>query len=380
MCALLFSETPTQEDKKATIGKSLAAAAPVIPEISTTSSTKCSADDSTSHPPSEESQKPPFGCGCGKCTFFSFIERGCPTPIPSASSFPYLNLSGLTHEQQQELKGRLRFESQKIMIRFQELVSAIIKSLKRRCIPLDDVVSHVMTLGAFDPVFKEPQVPLFRYCFQKLKAAETIPKVFLILNDYFSFFNYHIIEHIIKELGTEEDKAELQRYKEDFNQYAKRRIFECQSEFGPLSDADHADVFVKVDKHYNDCTVAEIEVFRHKLSEILCVSSQGVLRLFRVEEGCLDLTFQVPSFVQHEIFPLSREQERAVKVDGVIKLTWRLDIKHILSCSVSPSSCGFFCTGSKSSTSQCLCVPSWQHSEVECISDHLNMMDYSLDH
>ena len=321
MCALLFAETPTQEDKKATIGKSLAAAAPVIPEISITSSTKCSADDSTSPPPSEGSQKPPFGCGCGKCTFFSFIERGCPTPIPSASSFPYLNLSGLTHEQQQELKGRLRFESQKIMIRFQELVSAIIKSLKRRCIPLDDVVSHVMTLGAFDPVFKEPQVPLFRYCFQKLKAADTIPKVFLILNDYFSFFNYHIIEHIIKELGTEEDQAELQRYKEDFNQYAKRRIFECQSEFGPLSDADHADVFVKVDTHYNDCTVAEIEVFRHKLSEILCVSSQGVLRLFRVEEGCLELTFQVPSFVQHEIFPLSREQERAVKVDGVIKLT-----------------------------------------------------------
>ena len=45
---------------------------------------------STSPPPSDQSQKPPFGCGCGKCTFFSFIERGCPTPIPSASFFPIL--------------------------------------------------------------------------------------------------------------------------------------------------------------------------------------------------------------------------------------------------------------------------------------------------
>ena len=35
-------------------------------------------------------------------------------------------------------------------------------------------------------------------------------------NDYFSFFNYHIIEHIIEELGTEEDKTE-----QEFNQYAK---------------------------------------------------------------------------------------------------------------------------------------------------------------
>ena len=62
-------------------------------------------------------------------------------------------------------------------------------------------------------------------------------------------------------------------------------------------------------------------MFRHKLSEILRVSSQGVLRLCQVEKGCFQLTFQVPSFVQHEVFPLSREQERALKTEGVIKLT-----------------------------------------------------------
>ena len=275
----------------------------------------------TSFPPSEGSQMPPFGCGCGKCTFFSFIERGCPTPIVSASSFPYLDLSGLTHEQQQELRGRLKFESWQMMIRFQELVSATIKSFKRQCVPLDELVSHVMTLGAFDPVFKEPQVPLFRFCFQELKAADTIPKVFMILNDYFSFYNYHVIEHIIKELGTEKDIAGLQSYKEEFNQYAKRRIFECLPEFGPVSDADHADVFVKVDLQYENYTVAEIEIFRHKLSEILRVSSQGILRLCRVEKGCFQFTFQVPSFVQREIFPLSREQERTLKAKGVMKLT-----------------------------------------------------------
>ena len=276
---------------------------------------------STTPPPSEGSQKPPFGCGCGKCTFFSFLERGCPTPIPSASSFPYLNLSGLTHQQKQELRGRLQFESQQIMIRFQELVSATIESLSSQNVPCDKLVSHVMTLGAFKPVVKEPPVPLFQYCFQKLEAAGTVPKIFLVLKDYFSFFNYHVIEHIIKTLGTEEDKVGLQRYKDDFNQYAKRRIFECQSEFGPLSDTDHADIFVKVDLQYENYTISEIEVFRHKLSEILRVSSEGILRLCRVEKGCFQLTFQVPSFVQQKIFPLSREQEMALEKEGVIRFT-----------------------------------------------------------
>ena len=80
-------------------------------ESTIVSSTKHSSN--TSPLPSEGSHKTPFGCGCGKCTFFNFIERGCSTPIPSASSFPYLYLSGLTHEQQQELKEALGTEEDK---------------------------------------------------------------------------------------------------------------------------------------------------------------------------------------------------------------------------------------------------------------------------
>ena len=275
---------------------------------------------STSPSPCKVSQKPPFGCGCGRCTFFSFVDKGCPMPITLASSFPYLNLSGLTSEQRQELKIRLQIDSQKIMIRFQELVSATIESLIRRNVPQKKLFSHVMTLRAFDPVFKEPQVPLFRHRFEELKAANTIYDIFQVLNDYFSFFNYQLIEHIIKALGAKKDKARLRKYKEDFIRYAERRIFECPPEFGPVSDADHADIFVKVDSHYDDCTVGQIERFRHKLSEILQVFSQGSLRLCRVDKGCFQLRFQVPAFVQQEIFPLSREQEEALAAESIIML------------------------------------------------------------
>ena len=170
-------------------------------------------------------------------------------------------------------------------------------------------------------MFKEPQIPAFRHYFEELKAADTIPKVFMVLNDYFSFFNYHIIEHIIKALGTEEDKADLQRYKKDFNQYAKRRIFECLPEFGPVSDADHADIIVKLDSQYDNYTVAQIGGFCHKLSDILHLSSHGILRHCQVDKGCFQLMFQVPLFVQQKIFPLSRKQEKALAGVGVIRLT-----------------------------------------------------------
>ena len=210
----------------------------VTPAGVLTSSTTTTPSHS-SPPPSEKCQKPPFGCGCGNCTLLSFIERGCPTPFTSRSTFPYLNLGGLTHKQQEELKEKLQCESQQIMLQFQELVSGTVKSLIRQNVSQDELVSHVMTLRAFD-VFNESQVPLFQDCLKELKAADTIPKVFMVLNNYFSFFNYDIIEHIINVLGTDEDKAELQNYKDKFAQYARRRIYECGPHFGFISETDNS--------------------------------------------------------------------------------------------------------------------------------------------
>jgi len=277
--------------------------------------------NSTNYPSSKGSERPPFGCGCGKCTFFNFIVIGCPKPIPSASSFPYLHLSGLTPEQQQNLKGKLKKEFIKITTHFQYLVSTTLESLQEQGVTVREFLPHLMTLGTYDPVFKDSQEPVLRQQFRNLEKAENISEIFWIFKEYISPFNYHIIKHIIKMLGTGKDKDRLKEYKKIFHQYAKRRVYECPPQFGPESKVGHADIFVKVDSQYENYTVVEIEGFRQKLSKILQVSSQGVLYLCRVEKGCFQLVFQIPSFVQQEIFPLSREQERALAAKGVIRLT-----------------------------------------------------------
>jgi len=208
------------------------------------------------------------------------------------------------------------------MIKFQNLVSTAIESLIERDISLTRLVAHVTALGAFDPVFKESKdIPLLQDRIKELKTAESIPVVFLILQDYYSFFNYDIIEHITEVLGTKKDKAKLQEYKDNFDQYARRRIYECAPRFGPESETDHPNIFLKLDSRYDKYTVAEIKGFCHRMSEILHVSSKGVLRLCRLEKGCIQLTLQVPQFVQQKIFPLSREQEKILEAEGVTELT-----------------------------------------------------------
>ena len=292
-------------------------------EFSSESSTSSAAmqSSSTIPPSSKGSEKPPFGCGCGKCTFFTFMVSGCPKPIPSVSSFPYLDLKGLTPEQQRQMMGRLRTESKRITVQFQYLVSTTLKSLQKQCVSVCDFLPHLMTFGTVEPLLKDSQAPSFDQQLNDLKKAADLSEVFMGLKDYMSFFNYHLIEHIINVLGTEEVKDELKNYKTNFHQYAKRRVYECPPQFGPVSEVGHADIFVKVDSRYENYTLAEIDDFGQELSDLLSVSTQGVMRLCRVEKGCFQLTFQVPSFVKEEIFPLSREQERALAAEGVIRLT-----------------------------------------------------------
>ena len=75
---------------------------------------------------------------------------------------------------------------------------------------------------------------------------------------------------------------------------------------------------MKLDLQYDNYTDVQVEGFHQKLSKILHLLSQGILHLCQVD---FQLMFRVPSFVQKEIFPLSKEQEKALAAMGVIKLT-----------------------------------------------------------
>ena len=255
---------------------------------------------------SEETQRP--------------LEAASSTPGTTSSPFPYLKVSGLSPEQQEGLSIRLCVESEDIVHKFWHLHSTVYESLRQRNVPVDRLVVHLLSLGAFDPVTKDSQKPVLQ-TFQQLQKAGSIEDVLLAIKDYFSFFNYHVIQHIVDKLGTEHDKIELQNYEKAFEEYSKRRIYECPPVYGTMSNDGHTNLVLKLDSVYEKFTVKELKKFEYRLSRIFCVSPQTVLRLCRVDEGCLQLIFQVPSFVQQEIFPLSSEQESALTAEGVIRLT-----------------------------------------------------------
>ena len=140
-----------------------------------------------------------------------------------------------------------------------------------------------------------------------------------VISRYCSFFNFRILEHIIEELGSAEDAANLSKYKAEFNEYAKRHVFQCPSEVGTVTSGD-AKMFVILDETFNKCSLSTLHLFCSNLREILNLSPGSGLKLCQIEPGSLKLTFQLPYSLLPDIFPLTEEQESALAKLGVTKL------------------------------------------------------------
>ena len=242
-----------------------------------------------------------------------------PRPKPQLT-FPSLDLKKLSKEEREKLHERLYAESMDITFKFQKLFSSTTLSLKERNISPQDLNSHLVCLGSVKPTYHDPKQPVLRHYFPKLMQAQRIEEAMAIIGNYCSFFNYHIVELIIEILGTINDKDNLSNYKKEFSEYARRHVFECPSELGAMTD-DNAELFVTLDETYDDCIVSVLQLFVRKLAEILKLSSGAGLKLCRIELGSLKLTFQIPIFVQEDIFPLSADQSRALAGLGVVYLS-----------------------------------------------------------
>lgn len=203
---------------------------------------------------------------------------------------------------------------------FQELFKATRISLVDRKIAVGELFKHIDCLGSVQPIFKGSDLPVLGCQLPELKKTDNIDDAMSVISSYCSFFNYRIVEKIIDNLGTEQDKTNLKKYKEEFRIYAERLVLECPSELGEMSEIGHANMFVTLDVTYDCYTVSHLYSFVSNLQEVLKIPAVS-LRLCRIGPGSLKLTFQLLHSVQQAVFPLSREQEVALSTLSIVELS-----------------------------------------------------------
>lgn len=233
-------------------------------------------------------------------------------------TFPILDKKKLSKEEKEQLEQKLYEDSRQIMFKFQELFSVTLTSLKERNVTVNELSNHLGCLGALKPIHTCSKRG---YLMEELPEAETVDDVMALVREYSSFFNHRMLANIITHVGGEQDKKNLAKYLEDFADYAKRKVFECPREVGAMIEEGHANMFVTLDRSYDNCTVSSLEDFKAELKRILNITSDVMIRLCRLEPGSMKLTFQIPHSVKQAIFPLSDEQETALAHLGIVQLS-----------------------------------------------------------
>ena len=223
---------------------------------------------------------------------------------------PTISIEGLQHD------------SAEIEIKFAKLVASIFQSLTSRSISKDRLVSCLMVLNCLTKVYNGGNQAMFRKQRRKFDdPSATIDTIWQVIGEYFSSFDYDILELIADTLGDDSDKQNFAKYKEDFEAYARRRLVIDKTSSGSdcESNGENTTMLVVLDSSYDECEIGHLKRLQIKLSKVLNLNN-GILQLCKVKEGSVQLVFQIPNFITEDIFPLSPDQESALGELGVTQL------------------------------------------------------------
>ena len=228
-------------------------------------------------------------------------------------TFPRLPTVALTKHQKDVLEGRLILETERIRLHFGSLVMATHESLDNRV----DLKKVVFSLKGF-PFLKQVEVTSDIYK-GHLNSATSLYDIFDVIEPYYSFFDYALIELLITTFGTDDDKQRLAEYKLKFTEYCKRRVCECPIKTFGSEGEDEILLVAKLEEVFEEYTLKTVKKFRSKLCEILEVPDEA-LRFIGAKEGCIEFYFAMFRSLDSVIFLLSARQRERLRGEGVVEL------------------------------------------------------------
>ena len=221
-----------------------------------------------------------------------------------------------------EKYARLHYESLEMGFKFQNLFSSTSSSLKQQNVTVEMLRDHVCCLGHMYATFEDSGQPQFRHTIPKLVDAKTVEDAMYAVHNYCSFFNYGLLENIVNGLGSEQDKLNMTKYKEDFTEYSSSHVLRCPSDHlslsvGEMSNEGDPIMVVTLDSSFDGYNLSSLYIFAENVRKILGIPT---LKLCHISSGSLKLEFQLPYEIQHDVFPLSEKEKMGLYSLHVIQI------------------------------------------------------------
>ena len=219
-------------------------------------------------------------------------------------------------------EGELDRETKRIRRKFAGLINKVIASIKLAKVKVKSLATFFQQIDGVNAVLVSAQRSRLFFTPEVICEFETgdFDNVFRILKDYYSWFNFDLIEDIIEEFGSNDValKRELCDYKDRMKQYCDKRLLkdsDSPNAFGEHRDNAKPCIF-KIDEEWETMRFSELKTIKTIICDVLGL--KGVALFLRtVSNGCVELTFDIPEHVANVVFPLSKDQVGALKAHGI---------------------------------------------------------------
>ena len=185
---------------------------------------------------------------------------------PEKAIHRYPNWEDMSEEERKETREKLADENREVKRKFATCCRRISRSFERREVRVTDLK---MTIEA------SKRIP-------ELVSADNVGETFYIIMQHSSFFNYQLLEDVVRDLGSDEERELLSEYKVDvLKPYLQRSIFEVP--FDSIStSASKSSTYCPCLKLFEriDLSAYEVLIIKQDLAELLHLPS--------LELGCFD--------------------------------------------------------------------------------------------
>ena len=213
-------------------------------------------------------------------------------------------------QDREQFETQLRSETIEINRSFDDIATATLISFQRMQVSLEDICMNVKNL--------QPSIELMSERSFSLLKWKTMGECFSHLASYWSWFNTHILEQLVKHHGTEEDIERMALYLEARRVFLERNIFNIpQDAYGDKREENSKRLVLKLAGPGYNSNETEATVLK-QLHTLVYKTLQKHVELLKVRKGCLEMTFQIPD---QDVPHLSQEQKSALSQKGVLSLT-----------------------------------------------------------
>ena len=219
-------------------------------------------------------------------------------------------------------EGKLNRETNHMRRKFAGLIHKVIASIKQAKVKVKALATFFQQIECISAVLVSARSSRLFFTSEVIHEFESgdVDNIFRILKDYYSWFNFDLIEDIIEEFCGNDValKREVSDYKDHMKQYCENRL--CQfpdslNGFGLHQDDAKPHVF-KIDGEWGTMRFSELRTIKTIICDALKLKEVSLF-LRTVDNGCVELTFDIPKHVANVVFPLSEDQVGALKAHGI---------------------------------------------------------------